>query len=65
MPLWCFGIHEIRDWQQKTLYESPLMMDFDNQWKKLRSSYLSELTAYTYRPIPNEGDVTECFKQLI
>jgi hypothetical protein len=53
------------NWQQKKLIESPLISDFDSQWIKLKSTYLSELAAYAYRPIPFEGDVAESFKKLI
>lgn len=53
------------NWQQKKLIESPLISDFDSQWIKLKRTYLSELTAYAYRPIPFEGDVAESFKKLI
>lgn len=52
-------------WQSKQILESPLVNDFDNLWGKLKIIYQTELSAYAYRPIPNELDVSICFKKLI
>jgi hypothetical protein len=52
-------------WQSKQIIDSPLVNDFDNLWAQLKITYQTELSAYAYRPIPNEVDVSICFKKLI
>ncbi|MEY3426412.1 MAG: hypothetical protein RL679_1770, partial [Bacteroidota bacterium] len=51
-------------WQFKQIVDSPLVNDFDNLWPQLKITYQTELSAYAYRPIPNEADVSICFKKL-
>ncbi len=52
-------------WQSKQILDSPLVNDFDNVWGQLKIIYQTELSAYAYRPIPNEAEVSNCFKKLI
>jgi predicted nucleotidyltransferase component of viral defense system len=56
---------EPKDWQSKTVSESPLVNDFDDLWQQIKEKYQTELSALAYRPIPNEKDVAECFEDLI
>jgi len=56
---------EPKDWQTKSISESPLMFDFSIIWKQLTAKYQTELSALAYRPIPDEDDVSKCFKELI
>ena len=51
-------------WQNKGIAQSPLLHDFDNLWKQLKTKYQSELSALAYRPIPNERKVAESFLSL-
>jgi len=53
------------NWQHKSLHESPLINDFDNLWSKLKRAYQTELSAYAYRPIPDEAEVSDCFKKIL
>ena len=52
-------------WQFKQIADSPLVNDFDNLWAQLKITYQTELSAYAYRPIPNEVNVSICFKKMI
>lgn len=52
-------------WQNKLIAESPLLIDFSNLWKQLKEKYQTELSAFAYRPIPEEKDVAKCFEELI
>jgi predicted nucleotidyltransferase component of viral defense system len=52
-------------WQSKQIIDSPLVNDFDKLWAQLKFTYQTELSAYAYRTIPNEVDVSNCFKKLI
>lgn len=52
-------------WQTKSVSESPLVTDFSTIWKQLIEKYQSELSAYAYRPIPDEKEVARCFEELI
>lgn len=56
---------EPKGWQSKSLEESPLAYDFFNIWEKIKNKYNSELTLLAYRPIPNEKEVSKCFKELM
>ncbi len=56
---------EPKDWQTKSISESPLVIDFSTLWKQLKEKYQTELSALAYRSIPNENDVAKCFEELI
>ncbi|MDO9510445.1 MAG: nucleotidyl transferase AbiEii/AbiGii toxin family protein [Bacteroidales bacterium] len=56
---------EPKDWQTKSISESPLVIDFSTLWKQLKEKYQTELSALAYRPIPNENEVAKCFEELI
>jgi predicted nucleotidyltransferase component of viral defense system len=56
---------EPEGWQVKSVFQSPLMLDFTNIWEQLKEKYHTELSAYAYRPIPNETDISNCFRHLI
>lgn len=58
-------LEEPKDWQTKSISESPLVIDFSTLWKQLKEKYQTELSALAYRPIPNENDVAKCFVELI
>ncbi len=52
-------------WQSKSTSESPLMTDFSTIWKQIKERYQTELSALSYREIPNENDLAKCFEKLI
>ncbi|HNQ67963.1 MAG TPA: nucleotidyl transferase AbiEii/AbiGii toxin family protein [Bacteroidales bacterium] len=52
-------------WQNKSISESPLFSDFSTIWKQIKEKYQTELSAFAYRPIPNESDVEQCFEELL
>lgn len=51
-------------WQSKTIYDSPLINDFESSWEKLKNKYKTELSAYSYRTIPDEASTAETFRNL-
>lgn len=55
---------EPHDWQSKSVDESPLITDFPAVWKQLRGQYQTELSAFAYRPIPDENDISTVFMEL-
>jgi predicted nucleotidyltransferase component of viral defense system len=52
-------------WFEKTVTESPLITDFDNIWKQIKSTYINELSAMAYTTIPDEAEVAISFRELI
>lgn len=56
---------EPRGWQTKSINDSPLIKDFDNIWKQLKNKYQTELSALSYRTIPDEEKVAKSFIGLI
>lgn len=56
---------EPKDWQNKSISESPLVTNFSTLWKQIKEKYQTELSALAYRPIPDEKDVAQCFEELI
>jgi len=56
---------EPEGWQSKLFAKSPLVTDFEGIWKQLKEKYRTELSAFAYRPIPDEDDVAKCFDELI
>jgi len=51
-------------WTSRSIAESPLILNFDSLWSKLKDQYQSELSALAYRPIPDENDVAQTFIRL-
>lgn len=56
---------EPANWQSKQLSDSPLISDFTNIWQKVKGTYKTELSALAFSEIPNEGEVSKSFKELI
>lgn len=56
---------EPKDWQTKSISESPLVTHFSTLWDEITEKYQTELSALAYRPIPDEKDIAKCFKELI
>lgn len=52
-------------WQNKPIFTSPLITDFDNIWHKLKQIYTNELTALAFSPIPSEKEIADNFKIVI
>ncbi len=52
-------------WQGKELKESSLIINFELIWEKIKDKYQSELSALSYRDIPNEKLISEVFIRLI
>lgn len=52
-------------WQTKSIAESPLINDFENVWKAVKSIYRTELSALAFTEIPEEKEVAKQFKKLI
>ena len=52
-------------WNSKKINDSPLVTDFDNQWKTLKQTYSKELEMFAFTEIPNEKDVAENFKNIL
>jgi predicted nucleotidyltransferase component of viral defense system len=56
---------EPKGWQVKEIDESPLIINFELIWGKIKYKYQSELSALSYRDIPNEKLISEVFIKLI
>ena len=56
---------EPQGWQNKSVAESPLLTEFTTIWKQLNGRYQTELSAFAYRPIPDEKDISAVFMDLI
>lgn len=56
---------EPKGWQHKLVTESPLVNNFPNLWKQLKETYQAELSAFAYRPVPDENAVAKLFEELI
>ena len=56
---------EPKDWQAKTIKDSPLVTDFQNLWMNIRSIYQNELTPLAFSEIPNEKLIGESFMKII
>ncbi len=52
-------------WNKKTVTESPLILNFDSVWSKIKVNYQSELSALAYSPIPDEKEIAQTFNRLI
>lgn len=52
-------------WNTKQIQESPLIIDFDSIWGKLKATYTNELSMLAYTDIPKEKEVADSFKKLI
>jgi predicted nucleotidyltransferase component of viral defense system len=56
---------EPNGWQNKSVAESPLITDFTTMWSQLNVKYQTELSALSYRVIPEEAIVAKNFSELI
>jgi hypothetical protein len=52
-------------WEQKTISQSPLIIDFDSIWYNIKATYTKELSILAFSEIPNEKDVADTFKLVI
>ena len=52
-------------WQNKSVSESPLIVDFPIIWKELKVKYETELSDFAYRPIPEQEKVEDTFIKLL
>ncbi len=52
-------------WNKKKIEDSPLIMDFDSMWEKLKVVYTKELSMLAFAEIPNENTVAQKFKELL
>nr|MBK9652457.1 hypothetical protein [Bacteroidota bacterium] len=56
---------EPKGWQTKSVADSPLLTDFENLWKQLKSIYNSEISSLAFVEIPAEKKVADEFKKLM
>ena len=56
---------EPQGWQTKEVKDSPLITDFSNLWKNMRTIYQNELTPLAFSEIPNETLIGRSFIQTI
>ncbi|MBL0050142.1 MAG: hypothetical protein IPP29_00805 [Bacteroidetes bacterium] len=56
---------EPKGWQTKPVADSPLLTDFENLWKQLKSIYNSEISSLAFVEIPAENKVADEFKKLM
>lgn len=55
---------EPEGWQNKSVEESPLLINFSPIWEQLKGQYQTELSALAYRPIPKGKDIAAAFIEL-
>lgn len=51
-------------WTDKEINVSPLLIDFENIWAGLKSTYQNELSVLAYTEIPDEKEVAKRFMQI-
>lgn len=56
---------EPKDWQNKSILESPLLTDFENIWRQVKKTYQTELAALAHSTIPDEKLVANRIKELL
>lgn len=56
---------EPKGWRSKSVSESRLVNDFSGSWSSLKEKYQTELSALSYRPIPDEKVIAENFTELV
>ena len=56
---------EPKDWQTKTINDSPLITDFHLLWNTLRETYLSEISMLAFTTIPKEKEIEEKFIEIV
>lgn len=56
---------EPTNWKTKAMTESPLLNDFSDIWKNLKTTYQNELSNLAFAEIPIEKDVENTLKQII
>jgi len=52
-------------WKGKTVYESPLYVQFSNLWNLLKNIYSKELSSLAFTPIPNEEKIADAFEYIV
>lgn len=52
-------------WQERSVSESPLLIDFAATWKSLETTYLSELPELAYKEIPTPSQIKESTQQIL
>lgn len=52
-------------WNKRQIHESPLIINFDSIWEKLKTTYTKELSMLAYSEIPNEKEIALEFKKLV
>jgi predicted nucleotidyltransferase component of viral defense system len=52
-------------WRNKQVHESVLFLDFEGIWSRLSGKYQTELSAFAYKPIPDERLVAIQVKELL
>jgi predicted nucleotidyltransferase component of viral defense system len=52
-------------WKNKSIYDSPLLHNFDSIWEQLKSTYRTELFALAFSAIPDEEEIAKSFKEIV
>lgn len=52
-------------WAMKRIQDSPILIDFNGVWQKLKNQYRTELSALAYSEIPEESKVEKTFEQVL
>ncbi len=52
-------------WKEKSVDESPLLIDFQSVWRNLKDTYNKELPAIAFSEIPKESEIANSFKIII
>lgn len=52
-------------WRDTPVKESPLLVDFDNMWKRISAVYKKEVGALAYGEIPTEENISISMRRLI
>ena len=54
-----------KNWESKTVDESPLVANFSTLWEKLKETYHNELTQLAFTQIPDEKEVSTMFISIL
>jgi len=52
-------------WAMKRIQDSPILIDFNSIWQKLKYQYRTELSALAFSEIPEEEEVEKAFVQVL
>lgn len=56
---------EPEGWKNKTISQSPLIINFETQWESLKTTYSTELQKVAFSKIPDPDTIKETVEPLL